>query len=97
MLSHSNYRWLGFRLEVLGAFIIFSAAVFAVLSRGSVSGGIVGLSITYALQVILLWAPAQRKRATMLYFANVFFIFIFLWPPYSPALVNGGSRKFYTW
>ena len=20
-----------------------------------------------------------------------------LWPPYSPALVNGGSRKFYTW
>ena len=40
-----------------------------------------------------LWAPAQRKRATMLYFANVFF----LWPPYSPALVNGGSRKFYTW
>jgi len=42
-----------------------------------------------------LWAPAQRKRATMLYFANVFFYF--LWPPYSPALVNGGSRKFYTW
>jgi len=21
----------------------------------------------------------------------------FLWPPYSPALVNGGSRNFYTW
>ena len=44
----------------------------------------------------LLWMPAQRKRASMLYFANVFFLF-FLWPPYSPALVNGGSRKFYTW
>ena len=45
-----------------------------------------------------LWAPAQRKRTTMLYFANVFYLFIyFLWPPYSPALVNGGSRKFYTW
>ena len=39
---------------------------------------------------------AQRKRASMLYFANVLFLF-FLWPPYSPALVNGGSRKFYTW
>jgi len=25
------------------------------------------------------------------------YLFIFLWPPYSPALVNGGSRKFYTW
>ena len=47
--------------------------------------------------VVLLWAPAQRKRATMLYFANVFFNLFFLWPPYSPALVNGGSRKFYTW
>ena len=43
-----------------------------------------------------LWVPAQRKRATMLYFANVY-LFIFLWLPYSPALVNGGSRKFYTW
>ena len=27
--------------------------------------------------VVLLWAPAQRKRATMLYFANVFFIYFF--------------------
>ena len=44
-----------------------------------------------------LWTPAQRKRASMLYFANVFFIYLFLWPPYSLALVNGGSRKFYTW
>jgi len=25
------------------------------------------------------------------------FIYFFLWPPYFPALVNGGSRKFYTW
>ena len=41
---------------------------------------------------VLLWTPAQRKRASMLYFANV--LFIYLWPPYSPALVNGSSRKF---
>jgi len=46
-----------------------------------------------------LWTPAKRKRASMLYFANVLFIylFIYLWPPYFPALVNGSSRKFYTW
>ena len=25
------------------------------------------------------------------------FIYLFLWPPYSPAQVNGGSRNFYTW
>jgi len=30
---------------------------------------------------VLLWAPAQRKRATMLYFADVYlFIYFFLWP-----------------
>jgi len=27
---------------------------------------------------MLLWAPAQRKRATMLYFANVLFIYFFM-------------------
>jgi len=43
---------LGFYLEQLGAFIILSAAIFAVLARGSITGGTVGLSITYALQVI---------------------------------------------
>ena len=48
--------------------------------------------------IVLLWTPAQRNRASMLYFANVFiYLFIYLWPPYSPDLVNGGSRKFYTW
>jgi len=31
----------------------------------------------------------------MLCFANV--IFYFVWPPYAPAQVNGGSRNFYTW
>ena len=27
---------------------------------------------------LLLWAPAQRKRTTMLYFANVFIIYLFI-------------------
>ena len=31
------------------------------------------------------------------YILPMFFLYFFLWPPYSPALVNGGSRKFYTW
>ena len=31
------------------------------------------------------------------YILPMFFYYYFLWPPYSPALVNGGSRKFYTW
>jgi len=32
----------------------------------------------------------------MLCFANVIFLF-FLWPPYAPTQVNGGSWNFYTW
>ena len=33
---------------------------------------------------------------SMLYSANVIFA-CFLWPPYAPAQVNGGSGNFYTW
>ena len=33
----------------------------------------------------------------MLCLANVIFYIYFLWPPYAPAQVNGGSRNFYTW
>ena len=43
---------MGIHLELLGAFVILSAAIFAVIARDSITGGIVGLSITYALQVI---------------------------------------------
>ena len=39
------------RLEFLGNLIIFFAALFAVISRGNIAGGLVGLSITYAMQV----------------------------------------------
>ena len=31
------------------------------------------------------------------YILPMFLFIYFLWPPYSPALVNRGSRKFYTW
>ena len=43
-------RWLGFRLELVGNLIVFAAALFAVLTP-DIEGGVVGLSISYALQV----------------------------------------------
>jgi len=43
----------------------------------------------YGRPLSVAWAKS------MLYFANVFPLF--LWPPYAPAQVNGGSRNFYTW
>ena len=47
------HRWLGFRLDVISACIVLAAALFSVLSRNTLTGGIVGLSISYALQVAL--------------------------------------------
>ncbi|KAG6453079.1 multidrug resistance-associated protein 1 isoform X4 [Manduca sexta] len=44
-------RWLAVRLEMMGNFIIFFSAVFAVLGRKTVSPGLVGLSVSYALQI----------------------------------------------
>ncbi len=44
-------RWLAVRLEMVGNLIIFLSALFAVLGRESVTPGLVGLSISYALSV----------------------------------------------
>lgn len=44
-------RWLGIRLEMVGNIIILFAALFAILNRDTISPGIAGLSIAYALQI----------------------------------------------
>jgi hypothetical protein len=44
-------RWLGFRLEEMGAVIVLAASMFSVLERNNINGALVGLSVSYALQV----------------------------------------------
>ncbi|XP_051945452.1 canalicular multispecific organic anion transporter 1 isoform X2 [Xyrauchen texanus] len=44
-------RWLAMRLESLGNLVVFFSALFAVISRDSLDSGLVGLSISYALNV----------------------------------------------
>ncbi|KAI5638820.1 ABC transporter domain-containing protein [Phthorimaea operculella] len=44
-------RWLAVRLEMIGNLIIFFAALFAVLARDDLQPGLVGLSVSYALQI----------------------------------------------
>ncbi len=50
MVFH-NCRWLAVLMEALGSTIVVCVAVFSTLQRDSLSTGLVGISITYALQV----------------------------------------------
>ncbi|KAI9729959.1 MAG: hypothetical protein M1834_006157 [Cirrosporium novae-zelandiae] len=57
-------RWLAVRLEFIGSFIILSAATFAIISVSTGSGlsaGMVGLAMSYALQITqsLNWIVRQ--------------------------------------
>ena len=51
-------RWLAVRLEFIGSVIIFCSALFAAIQRNyadslnlGINAGLIGLSISYALQV----------------------------------------------
>ena len=45
------FRWLGIVMDVMGGLVVFFAAVFAIMQRDTISGGVAGLSISIAMQV----------------------------------------------
>lgn len=49
--STISNRWLAVRLELCGNLIVLSAALFAVFGSDHLDGGIVGLSLSYALSI----------------------------------------------
>merc|ERR1712032_1651455 len=51
-ISDMSNRWLSIRVEFLGNFIVFFAAVFAFYLRDTLSAGVIALSISYAMQMI---------------------------------------------
>ncbi|XP_010133954.1 PREDICTED: canalicular multispecific organic anion transporter 1 [Buceros rhinoceros silvestris] len=44
-------RWLAIRLEFVGSLVVFFSALLAVISKGTLEGGIVGLSVSSALNI----------------------------------------------
>ncbi|KAM9379691.1 ATP-binding cassette sub-family C member 2 [Phaethornis superciliosus] len=44
-------RWLAIRLEFVGSLVVFFSALLAVISKGTLEGGIVGLSVSSALSI----------------------------------------------
>ncbi|KAK3107159.1 hypothetical protein FSP39_008334 [Pinctada imbricata] len=60
----SSNRWLGWRLELAGNLVVFAAAMFAVLSP-DISGSLVGLSVSYALQITSALNMLVRQTADM--------------------------------
>ncbi|XP_062927402.1 canalicular multispecific organic anion transporter 1 isoform X1 [Mobula hypostoma] len=57
-------RWLAIRLEFVGNVVVLFAGVLAVVARGSLQSGVVGLSISYALNVTqsLNWLVRQTSE-----------------------------------
>ena len=51
MPNYIANRWLSIRLEILGNIIVFFASLLAVLGRDTLEPGMVGLSLSYAMQI----------------------------------------------
>lgn len=58
-------RWLNVRLDLISSLVLLFSILFAILSKDTITGGAVGLSISYALQVTQLLNILVRMTAVV--------------------------------
>lgn len=63
--SFTAARWLAIRLEFLGYCIVFLAAIFAVVSRRTLSPGLAGLAISYSLNITSILGMFVRSATDL--------------------------------
>lgn len=78
-LNFMSNRWLGMRLENIGNFVIFFSALFAIISKDSLTAGEAGLSITSSLQIIGYRLDFQILLLSMQLIINFILGLLFGW------------------
>ena len=58
-------RWLSFRVQLIGVLAIFFVSLFAVLSRATLDAGLIGLAVTYAMQISLVLSFFIRSSSML--------------------------------
>ncbi|CAF1144591.1 unnamed protein product, partial [Brachionus calyciflorus] len=57
--------WSAMRLEAIGNFMTLFACIFAILAKGSITPGLIGISITFALNISGMMRYAVKCAADL--------------------------------
>ncbi|KAJ7116426.1 P-loop containing nucleoside triphosphate hydrolase protein [Mycena epipterygia] len=69
-LTVTNQRWLAIRLDVCGAVMVFTVAIFAVVGVSGISPAQIGLVLTYTTQLTQMCSMVTRQSAELENYMN---------------------------
>jgi ABC-type multidrug transport system fused ATPase/permease subunit len=95
---HLTNRWSGLRFDWIGTLLVGVTSLVAVLTAGTVSPGLIGLAISYALAItnLLNWL-VRGATETETYFASVERVQFYASLPVERAAVIEGTRPPASW